>query len=182
MSKKDKQTVQEEDIIEQMEKEVDRIEDEEGQIDEEKIQQEHTQNSKDKTKEMLAKVTADFENFKKRTERDREEMIFFLKSDILKKILPRVDDLERVIKNTKEENKSTPLYEGIIVMHKKLLSDLKSLWVESFESLGQEVNPDLHDVMSAVPGKEAGVIFDEFEKGYMLNGKVMRHAKVIVGS
>jgi len=60
---------------------------------------------------MLAKVSADFDNFKKRVDRDRDDMIFFLKNDILKKILPRVDDLERIIKNTPEELKNNALYE-----------------------------------------------------------------------
>lgn len=182
MSEKDKKTIEEEDIIEQMEKEVDRIEDEEWKINEEKIEEENTENTWNKAKEMLAKVTADFENFKKRTERDKEDMIFFLKSDILKKILPRLDDMERILKNTPEDMRENPLYEWIVSMQKKLISDLKSMWVESFESIWEEVNPDLHDVMSAVPGKEAGIIFDEFEKGYMLNWKVLRHAKVIVGA
>lgn len=181
MSKKDKDLIEEQDIIEEMEEEIEEIEDEEGNIDEEKLKEAENPSS-DKTKELLAKVTADFDNFKKRTERDREDMIFFLKSDILKKVFPRIDDMERMLKNTQEELKETPLYEGVVSMHKKLSSDLKSMWVESFDSIWQEVNPDLHDVMSAVPGKETGIIFEEFEKGYMLNWKVLRHAKVIVGA
>lgn len=182
MSKKDKQTIEEDDIIEQMKKEVDRIEDEDWEINEEKIEEENNENTWNKAKEMLAKVTADFENFKKRTERDKEDMIFFLKSDILKKILPRLDDMERILKNTPEELRENPLYEWIVSMQKKLISDFKYMWVESFESIWEEVNPDFHDVMSAVPGKEAWIIFDEFEKGYMLDWKVLRHAKVIVGA
>ncbi|MDR2411109.1 MAG: nucleotide exchange factor GrpE [Candidatus Peribacteria bacterium] len=60
---------------------------------------------------MLTKTLADFENYKKRVERDKDDMIFFLKSDILKKILPRIDDLERIIKNTPKDLKNNPLYE-----------------------------------------------------------------------
>jgi len=60
---------------------------------------------------MLAKVSADFDNYKKRVERDKIDMIFFLKNDILKKILPRVDDLDRIIKNTPEDLKNNALYE-----------------------------------------------------------------------
>jgi molecular chaperone GrpE len=59
----------------------------------------------------LTKTLADFENYKKRVERDKGDMIFFLKSDILKKILPRIDDLERIIKNTPKDLKNNPLYE-----------------------------------------------------------------------
>jgi molecular chaperone GrpE len=64
-----------------------------------------------KLKELLARTQADYQNFKMRTERDREDMIFFLKYDIFKKILPRVDDLERMIKNTPENEKTQVLYE-----------------------------------------------------------------------
>jgi molecular chaperone GrpE len=60
---------------------------------------------------MLAKVSADFDNYKKRVDRDKLDMIFFLKNDILKKILPRVDDLDRIIKNTPEDLKNNALYE-----------------------------------------------------------------------
>jgi molecular chaperone GrpE len=70
---------------------------------------------------------ADFENFKKRTERDRDDMIFFLKQDIFKKILPRLDDLERIIKNTPKELQNNPLFEGVISMESKLVADLNKM-------------------------------------------------------
>jgi len=68
----------------------------------------------------LAKTQADFMNFKARTERDKADMIFFLKQDIFKKILPAIDDLERIINATLDENKNTPIYEGVVALHKKL--------------------------------------------------------------
>lgn len=175
MSQKDKETMQEEDILEQMQDEIEEMETSE---EKEEIIEKSSEN--DKTKEILAKTLADFDNYKKRVERDKEEMIFFLKADILKKILPRIDDLERILKNTPEELKTNPLFEWVLSMQKKLLEDLEKMWVKPFESIWQTVNPDLHDVMTVVPWQESGIIFDEFEKWYLLWDKVLRHAKVIV--
>ena len=159
MSDKDKDSILEDDIIDQMESELDQI-DETEKLEEQEKKESEKQNSEDKTKEILAKTLADFDNYKKRVERDKKDMIFFLKADILKNILPRI--------------------EGILSLEKKLLTDLEKLWVKPFNSIWEAVNPDLHDVMTTVPWKETWIIFDEFEKWYLLEGKVLRHAKVIV--
>lgn len=133
-----------------------------------------------KFKETIARMQADNQNFKMRVERDRQDMMFFLKHDIFKKILPRVDDLERMIKNTPTDAQNTPLFEWIIAMEKALKRDLEALWVKAFESIGHEVNPDMHEVMTQIPSEKSGIIVDEFEKGYMLGERVLRVAKVIV--
>lgn len=179
MSDKDKDSILEDDIIDQMESELDQI-DETEKLEEQEKKESEKQNSEDKTKEILAKTLADFDNYKKRVERDKKDMIFFLKADILKNILPRIDDIERIIKNTPDDLKWNGLFEGILSLEKKLLTDLEKLWVKPFNSIWETVNPDLHDVMTTVPWKETWIIFDEFEKGYLLEGKVLRHAKVIV--
>ncbi|MGE4443524.1 MAG: nucleotide exchange factor GrpE [Candidatus Altimarinota bacterium] len=135
-----------------------------------------------KLKENLARTQADYQNFKMRSERDRQDMMFFLKHDILKKILPRVDDLERMIKNTPEDQRNGVIYEGVLVLEKSLKRDLEALGVTPYVSLGEEVNPDLHEVMTQIPSENPGKIVDEFEKGYMLGERVLRVAKVIVGA
>ncbi len=127
----------------------------------------------------LMKLQADFENFKARTKREREDMIFFLKQDILLKILPRIDDLERIIENTPDNEKNSSIYEWIIAMEKKIKTDLEKMWVKSFESIWKEVDPDLHDVMTTIPWWEEWIIANEFEKWYKLNDRVLRHAKVV---
>lgn len=136
----------------------------------------------DKTKDILSRTLADFENYKMRVERDKQDMIFFLKSDILKKVLPRIDDMERIIKNTPESEQAWALYEWVVAMEKKLKDDLEKMWVISFNSLWEEVNPDLHEVMTQIPGWVAGKIVDEFEKGYKIWDKVLRVAKVVVSA
>ncbi len=132
-------------------------------------------------KELLARTQADYENFTKRTERDKSDMLGFLRADILKKIVPRLDDLERMISGTPEDMRTGVLYDGVLALQKSLLKDLEKMGVQSFTSKGNTVNPELHEVMTQVPGKE-GIIIDEFEKGYMLGDKVLRVAKVVVGN
>lgn len=173
---KRKDDLEQDDIIEQMEEEIEEIKDKEEELIEEEKELEIDENS------ALAKVMADFDNFKKRTERDKADMIFFLKQDIFKKILPRLDDLDRIIKNTPEDLKENALFEGIVSMQSKLLSDLDKMWVKPFDSNWEEVDPNLHEVMTTVPGQKENIIFDEFEKWYMLWDKVLRHAKVVVGA
>lgn len=133
-----------------------------------------------KLKELLARTQADYQNFKMRTERDREDMIFFLKYDIFKKILPRVDDLERMIKNTPENEKTQVLYEWILALEKALKRDLDMLWVKPFDSIWSEVDPSKHEVVSQIPSETPWIIIDELEKWYILGDRVLRVAKVIV--
>jgi len=175
----DDEEILEQDIDAQAGEEVDLYEKQEELIEEQAEEIQKDESEIGKLKDMLARSVADFENFKKRTERDKSDTIFFLKSDIFGKILPRLDDLERMIKNTPEDMRSGALYEWIVSLQKQLLKDLSKLWVESFESLWNEVDPDKHEVMTQVPGEEWKII-DEFEKWYTLWDRVLRVAKVVV--
>lgn len=179
MNNDDRNKQEEKDIMEEIQEEITEIENEEWDIDEVKLE-EAINPEEFKCRDMLAKVSADFDNYKKRVDRDRDDMIFFLKNDILKKILPRVDDLDRIIKNTPEDLKNNALFEWVVSMQTKLMSDLEKMWVKPFVSIWEKVNPDMHDVMTAVPWNESWIIFDEFERWFLLWDRVLRHAKVIV--
>lgn len=173
-----KEKKHEEKIEEEIKEEQDIIEELDEAIEESK---EKTYNSDyDKLKEAFARQQADYDNFKKRVERDREDMIFFLKSDIFKKILPRLDDLQRITAQTPEELRTWSMYDWIVSIEKKLVSDLERLWVKVFESKWKEVDPDKHEVMTQIPWKN-WIILDEFEKWYMIGDRVLRVAKVVVG-
>jgi len=177
------------------ENEVKKLEDLEQEIQEEVIDediddseeiQEDKQQENSEVKiltDKLARTVADFENFKMRVERDKADMIFYIKSDIFSKILPRIDDLDRIIKNTPKDLRKWPLYEWIVSIQKSLNKDLNKMWVKSFDSIWKEVNPDIHEVMSQVPSEwKSWIIIDEFEKWYMLEDRVLRVAKVVVGA
>lgn len=182
-----KEIIEEQDIVEEMEKEIEEIEAEDGSIDEEKLEEalhpkREVSAEEENTRDVLARTLADFDNFKKRTERDKADMIFFLKSDIFKKVLPRFDDLERMLKNTPEDQRNGALYEGLVSLQSTFEKDLASFGLESFSSIWEVSHPDKHDVMTTVPGQPEGIICDEFEKGYTLWGRILRHAKVVVGA
>ena len=166
---KDKEILEEQEIIEEAEEELEEIVDEDGEVDEEKLY-----------KDKYMKLQADFENFKSRVDREKSDMIFFLKQDILLKVLPRLDDLQRMIKNTPKHERKWALYEGLVTLEKKLVSDLEKMWVKAFCSKWKDVNPDMHEVMTTIPGQKENIICDEFEKGYKLDGRILRHAKVVV--
>lgn len=182
MTEGNKDTKVKEDLTE--EKESQYVENEEWQVDEEKLEEVTIWEDSEiaRLKELVSKLQADYDNFQKRTERDKQDMIFFLKKDIFKKILSRLDDLERMVKNTPEDMRVWVLYEWVVTLEKTLKKDLETMWVKAFDSIWQEVNADKHDVMTAIPWKEKDIICDEFEKWYMLWDKVLRHAKVVVGS
>ncbi len=179
MTKHDKKEKKhEEKIEEEITKEQDIIEELDEAIEESKGQTCNTEY--DKLKETFSRQQADFDNFKKRVERDREDMIFYLKSDVFKKILPRLDDLQRIIAWTPEELRTWSMYDWIVSIEKKLVSDLERLWVKAFESKWKKIDPDKHEVMTQIPWKN-WIILDEFEKWYMIGDRVLRVAKVVVG-
>ena len=184
MTQHSKDEIENEDILDEMVEEIEELEDAEWAIDEEKVV-EATEPSGDpeidRLKDTLARTQADYKNFQTRTERDKVDMIFFLKQDIFKKILPRIDDLERIINNTPAEEQVGAIFDWLKLVYTKLLDDVSRLWVKVFESKWEEVDPEKHDVMTQVPGEE-GIIQDEFEKWYELDGRVLRHAKVVVGN
>lgn len=129
----------------------------------------------------LSRAQADYSNLLKRVERDKSEMTSFLTANIIKKFLPTVDNLERALTSVPSDIAEQKWTEGIRATLQGLTKQLESMGVKSFDSIGQEADSERHEVMSQAPGKE-GIIITEFEKGYMLHDRVIRHAKVIVGS
>ncbi len=128
----------------------------------------------------LARSQADYQNLLMRVERDKVDMAFFLSTKMLIPLLTQMDNLERAVK-LKEWVEGDAFVDGIRLVLAGFQKFLESQWVTTFVSLGEEVDPDRHDVMTQIPG-EAGRIVSEFEKWYLLRDRVLRHAKVIVGS
>lgn len=179
-----KKAIEESEIMEEAEKEIENLTDENWEISEEKVEEEQGEDNPKiaQLKDALLKSQADYENFKRRTNRDKDEMVFFIKSKIINPILKRIDDIERIIKNTPEEEKETPIFKAVLSLEKALKKDISDMWVKEFVSIWEEVDPNKHDVMTKVPWKAENIICDEFEKWYELEWKVLRIAKVVVGA
>jgi molecular chaperone GrpE len=135
----------------------------------------------DRLRGSLSRAQADYSNLLKRVDRDKMEMTAYISANVVKKFLPTVDNLERALANVPADIAEQKWTEGIRATLQALSKQLETMGVQSFVSLEQEVDTEKHEVMSQSPGKE-GIIVAEFEKGYTLNDRVIRHAKVIVGS
>ena len=133
-------------------------------------------------KDQLLRKMAEFDNYRKRNERDYLDRIKNANERLITELLPVVDDLERSIAHAKSGQDLTTLVEGSDLIYKKLLALLEKEGLEPLISVGEEFDPDKHDALLQTENEkyESGVVVDEHSKGYILNGKVIRHAQVIV--
>ncbi len=146
---------------------------------------------KDKKDEQIADLTdkltrqmAEFDNYRKRTEKEKSAMYEIGSKDVIEKILPIVDNFERGFATVAEEEKENPFVQGMDKVYKQLMTMLEGLGVKPIEALGQEFNPDLHHAVMHVEDEEAGenVIVEEFQKGYMYRDSVVRYSMVKVAN
>ena len=128
----------------------------------------------------IVRSQADYQNLLMRMDRDKADMVYFLSGKILLPLLTQVDNLERAVK-LKAGVEGDSFIDGIRSVQAGLQKFLESQGVMAFESISHEVDPDRHEVMTEMAG-EAGKIVQEFEKGYLLWDRVLRHAKVVVGN
>ena len=133
-------------------------------------------------KDRLLRTAAELDNIRKRTEREIAQIIRMANEGLIKDILPVVDDIERSLKTEPKTGKAKELHKGVDLIYQKLVSILEKYGLQSMESTGQAFDVDRHDAVLQVEAKDtpAGIVVEEHEKGYLLNDKVIRHAKVIV--
>lgn len=136
-------------------------------------------------KDKYLRLYSDFENYKKRINRERIDLIKSAGQDIMASILPMLDDMERAIKAMGEAKDIQAVKEGVQLVYQKMKSITESKGLKAMDAVGKEFDADLHDAIANVPvsdEKQKGKIIEEIEKGYYLNDKVIRHAKVVVGN
>ena len=141
----------------------------------------------EKIEELTDKLTrqmAEFDNFRKRTEREKSQMYELGAKDIIEKILPVIDNFERGLAAVPEESKEDPFVEGMEKIYKQIMTTLEGVGVKPIEAVGQEFNPDFHNAVMHVEDEEAGenIITEEFQKGYMYHDSVVRHSMVKVAN
>ena len=131
----------------------------------------------------LQRVSAEFMNFQKRTQREREDQAAFAKGDILKAMLPVLDDMERALSAAGENHgEDDPFYRGIEMVHTHMMDVLRRFGCSPMETVGESFNPDRHAAMMQQPSEDHApdTVIHEAQRGYELNGRTLRPAGVVV--
>ena len=133
-------------------------------------------------KDLYARLRADFDNFKKRTARDREDTYRFAEADILRDILPTVDNLALALGSAK--NPEDEFVKGVQLVYDTLLKALKDHGAEPFDSVGNELDPEKMEAIATLPSDkvEEGKVSNEVKRGWLLREKLLRAAQVVVSS
>ena len=141
----------------------------------------------EKIEELTDKLTrqmAEFDNFRKRTEKEKSQMYEVGAKDIIEKILPVVDNFERGLDAVKEEDKEDPFVQGMEKVYKHLVTTLEGIEVKPIEAVGQSFDPNFHDAVMHVADENFGenIVAEEFQKGYTYRDSVVRHSMVKVAN
>lgn len=141
----------------------------------------------EKIEELTDKLTrqmAEFDNFRKRTEKEKSQMYEIGAKDIIEKILPVVDNFERGLDAVKEEDKEDPFVQGMEKVYKHLLTTLEGIEVKPIEAVGQPFDPNFHNAVMHVEDENFGenIVAEEFQKGYTYRDSVVRHSMVKVAN
>jgi molecular chaperone GrpE len=131
------------------------------------------------------RLYAEFDNFRRRTIKEREEARKMEGKDLIVSLLPVLDDFERALRSMENSTDVVPVKEGVALIQNKLKNTMTQKGLKVMESIGNPFDPELHEAITNIPAPTEewkGKVIDEMEKGYFLNDKVVRFAKVIVGS
>lgn len=133
-------------------------------------------------KDKYLRIYAEFDNYRKRTSKERQNIIKLAAKDSLGALLPAVDDFSRAIRLASDSEEKIP--EGVILIYNKLFKALEQQGIKEMETNGQDFDPELHEALTKIPAPSEelkGKVIDTIEKGYYLNDKIIRYAKVVIG-
>ncbi len=139
----------------------------------------------DELNDRYLRLFSEFDNYRKRTVKEKLELVKTASEDIVKLLLPVLDDFDRALESADNNGDNKSAKEGLELIFNKLKTVLKQKGVEEIKAVGEEFNTDIHEAVSNVKAdndKDKGKIIDVVQKGYMLNGKVLRYAKVVVAN
>ena len=162
----------------------------EGQTEKEKEEAEEPESMKKKKKkekweekieeleDRVKRQMAEFDNFRKRTEKEKSHMYEVGARDVIEKILPVVDNFERGLATVPEDQKNDPVIDGMDKIYRQLMTVLADLGVEPIEAVGKEFDPNFHNAVMHVEDEELGenIVAEEFQKGYLYKDTVVRHS------
>lgn len=135
-------------------------------------------------KEKYLRLFADFDNFKKRSAKERLELLNTAGKDIILSVIPTIDDFERAIQAAENAKDIESVKEGMILIKNKMFSQLQQRGLKEMESVGEPFDASKHEAITEIPAPNEemkGKVIDQVEKGYLLNEKIIRYAKVVVG-
>ncbi len=135
-------------------------------------------------RDKYVRLSAEFDNYRKRTLKEKMDLIASAGEDVIKALLPVMDDLERALKATEHTSDVEAVREGVVLISNKLRDTLRTKGLSEIEAFGQELDTDFHEAVAKIPApdkKQKGRIVDVVQKGYRLHDKVIRHCKVVVG-
>ncbi|OFX60318.1 MAG: nucleotide exchange factor GrpE [Bacteroidetes bacterium GWA2_30_7] len=157
----------------------------EQQLINEEIEAENEKDLKiNELQDKYLRLSAEFDNFRRRSLKEKSDYFKNAEEEVLIKIIPVVDDFERALKYIDTAKDLTSIKDGIQLIYNKLKDFLNQRGVKPIESLNQEFNTDLHEALTKIPAPNdelKGKVVDEIEKGYYLNDKIIRFAKVVIG-
>lgn len=161
------------------------IQEEKELSEEEKLQKqlEEAQQTIEDQKDKYLRLSAEFDNYRKRTLKEKAELIKNGGEKAISAILPILDDLERALANMQKLDDIQAMYDGIDLIHQKFLKTLSQEGLQKMEPVGEAFDTDFHEAIALVPAPEEaqkGKVLDCVQTGYKLNDKVIRHAKVVV--
>ena len=167
-------------IKKKQDKEENKSEDSVKEVKEETVVREINLDHKDK----YIRIYSEYENYRKRTAKEKIDIITNASENVLKDIIPVIDDFERAITNNKDINDASTIKEGVELIYNKLYKTLENQGLIPMDAHGKTFDPDIHEAITNIPApskKMKGKVIDVIEKGYMINDKVIRFAKVVVG-
>ncbi len=139
----------------------------------------------DELNDKYLRLFAEFDNFRKRSLREKIEMTKFASEETITALLPVIDDFDRAMKSLSNNPEQVSALEGFNLIHLKFRNILEQKGLQAMETIGKDFDTDFHEAITNIPVADEnlkGKIIDEAEKGYLLSGKVIRYAKVIVGN
>ena len=145
---------------------------------------EKAQRAIEEQKDKYLRLSAEFDNFRKRTMKEKAELIKNGGEKAINAVLPVLDDLERALQNMEKTEDVKAIYDGVNLIYQKFLKNLHQEGLEKMEPVGADFDTDYHEAIALVPAQseeQKGKVLDCVQTGYKLNDKVIRHAKVVVG-
>ena len=192
MTEEKRKNIEEGEQLDANEKDTDNLENQDNPDEQESSEEptneqdplEKAQSEIEQLKTQILYKTAEFDNYRKRTLKEKAELILNGGEKAVSAILPIIDDMERAIDNGAKTDDPAVLREGMELIYNKFIKALESLGVKEIETLDADFDTDVHEAVAMVPGMgddKKGKVIDCLQKGYQLNDKVIRHAKVAVG-